>query len=296
MDKEPASQTDANVTDDTPYTDTAELNKEIESYKEKVLQLNKLAEIGQMSAGILHEIKNPVSFINNFSRLSQGLVGEMLELVQKPPSEWDEDDIADQKDVLETLSQNLTKINENGKRIERIIQGMLAQTRSDAPFLEPTDLNQLLEDYTKLAYQSVRGDDKEFNVTLNFHFDPEVKEVTVSRGEFGRVILNLVNNACYAVNEKRKQNPEKYAPTIDVLSKKIENDIEVIIRDNGIGIPEDIVSKLFQPFFTTKPQGKGTGLGLALTYSSIVETHKGKIQVSSTLGEITEFSILIPAL
>ena len=296
MDKEPASQTDANVTDDTPYTDTAELNKEIESYKEKVLQLNKLAEIGQMSAGILHEIKNPVSFINNFSRLSQGLVGEILELVQKPPSEWSEDDIADQKDVLDTLSQNLTKINENGKRIERIIQGMLAQTRSDAAFLEPTDLNQLLEDYTKLAYQSVRGDDKEFNVTLNFHFDPEVKEVTVSRGEFGRVILNLVNNACYAVNEKRKQNLENYAPTIDVLSKKIENEVEVIIRDNGIGIPEDIVSKLFQPFFTTKPQGKGTGLGLALTYSSIVETHKGKIQVSSTLGETTEFSILIPAL
>jgi len=296
MGTEPANQTDANATDETLHTDIAELNKEIESYQQKVLQLNKLADIGQMSAGILHEIKNPVSFINNFSRLSQGLVGEILELTEKPPAEWSEDDLADQKDSLQTLSANLTKINENGKRIERIIQGMLAQTRSDAPFLEPTDLNQLLEDYTKLAYQSVRGDDKEFNVSLAFELDPEIKEVTLSRGEFGRVILNLVNNACYAVNEKRKQNVENYAPEIKVLSRKREQEIEIIIRDNGIGIPEDIVSKLFQPFFTTKPHGKGTGLGLALTYSSIVETHKGKIQVSSTLGEITEFQILLPVL
>jgi len=296
MGTEITSQADSRSADDAEQTNIKDLNHEIEAYRQKIFELNKLADIGQLSAGILHEIKNPVSFVNNFSRLSQGLVGEILEILEKPESEKDEYDLADQKDLLDTLSRNLLKINENGKRIERIIQGMLAQTRSDGPFLEPTDLNQLLEEYTKLAYQSLRGEDKDFNVSLNFNFDPQIGEIKLSRGEFGRVILNLVNNACYAINERRKQNTAGYDPLIRVSSEKIGDEIEIKITDNGIGIPPEIVSRLFQPFFTTKPPGKGTGLGLALTYSSIVETHKGKIQVTSTLGEITEFVIVIPVL
>jgi two-component system NtrC family sensor kinase len=295
MGTDPANQIDSLNSDGPATPNIAELNEEIEAYRQKVYELNRLADIGQLSAGILHEIKNPVSFVNNFSRLSQGLVGEIMEIHDKPLNEVTEEDRADQKDLLDTLSKNLLKINENGKRIERIIQGMLAQTRSDGPFFEPTDLNQLLEEYTKLAYQSLRGEDKDFNVTLNFNFDQSVGEVSLSRGEFGRVILNLVNNACYAINEKLKQNRDNYDPVIDIFSRKTGAEVEIRIRDNGIGIPAEIVSRLFQPFFTTKPPGKGTGLGLALTYSSIAETHKGKIQVTSTFGEVTEFTIIIPA-
>lgn len=294
MGTEITSSNDYSSTEDADPGYIQALQQEIEGYRQKILELNKLADIGQLSAGILHEIKNPVSFVTNFSRLSQGLIGEILEIMSKPESDKNEDDLADQKDLLESLSRNLLKINENGKRIERIIQGMLSQTRSDGAFLEPTDLNLLLEDYTKLSYQSLRAEDKDFNVTLDFQLDPGMGEVKLSRGEFGRVILNLVNNACYAVNEKRKASGADYAPKITIISHKNEGVAEVKIRDNGIGIPPDIVAKLFQPFFTTKPHGKGTGLGLSLTYKSIVETHKGSIEVTSSLGEITEFVIQIP--
>jgi signal transduction histidine kinase len=269
-------------------------DKEIEIYQQRILELNKLAEIGQLSAGILHEIKNPVSFVNNFSRLSQGLVEEMKDIVQKELADISEDDLADEKEMLETLSQNLLKINENGKRIERIIQGMLAQTRSDSAVLEPVDLNQLLEEYSKLAYQSVRAEDREFNVTLKYNLDPAVGDVMLSKGEFGRVVLNLTNNACYAVNEKRKQEIESYDPVIEIITLKQDHEVVIRVCDNGIGIPEEIVSKLFDAFFTTKPQGKGTGLGLALTYTSVVNTHKGQISVTSVFGEKTEFKIILP--
>ncbi len=277
------------------HPDVEVLNHEVEAYQQKIVELSKLADIGQLSAGILHEIKNPVSFVNNFSRLSQGLVDELKAISGKSPQELTEDDRLDQIDILESLSKNLQKINENGKRIERIIQGMLSQTRSDGPFLEPTDLNQLLEEFSKLAYQGARADDPNFNVSLNYNLDPEVKDVNVSRGELGRVVLNLVNNSCYAVNEKIKKNLAGYSPAINISTKKRGDRIEIRIGDNGIGIPEDIVEKLFLPFFTTKPHGKGTGLGLSLTYSSIVETHKGTIQVTSVLNEQTEFFIEIPA-
>lgn len=269
-------------------------DKEIEIYQQRILELNKLAEIGQLSAGILHEIKNPVSFVNNFSRLSQGLVEEMKDIVQKQLADISEDDLADEKEMLETLSQNLLKINENGKRIERIIQGMLAQTRSDSAVLEPVDLNQLLEEYSKLAYQSVRAEDREFNVTLKYNLDPTIGNVMLSKGEFGRVVLNLTNNACYAVNEKRKQEIESYDPVIEIITLKQDHEVVIRVCDNGIGIPEEIVSKLFDAFFTTKPQGKGTGLGLALTYTSVVNTHKGQISVTSVFGERTEFKITLP--
>ncbi|WP_149243796.1 sensor histidine kinase [Dyadobacter sp. 32] len=271
------------------------LHHTIEVYQQKIVELGRLADIGQLSAGILHEIKNPVSFVNNFSRLSLGLIAELRSLSEKDPGQLTEDDYADQKDILDSLAMNVQKINDNGKRIERIVQGMLSQTRTDSPVLEPTDLNQLLEEFSKLAYQGVRAEDKEFNVTLKYLLDTEVKEVNLSRGELGRVILNLVNNACYAVNEKLKMAITGYDPVITISTKRLGSQVEIRVKDNGIGIPEDIVSKLFLPFFTTKPHGKGTGLGLSLTYNTIAETHKGTIEVHSTPGEQTEFIIVIPA-
>lgn len=295
MEQQQDNHADSPPTETSLHTGIDELNKEIEAYQQKVAELSKLADIGQLSAGILHEIKNPVSFINNFSRLSQGLVEELSEILEKPADELNEDDKADQKDLLESLSKNLIKINENGKRIERIIQGMLSQTRTDGAYLELTDLNQLLEEFSKLAYQGARAEDKEFNVTLKYDLDPLIKEVKISRGDFGRVILNLINNACYAVYERAKRQVEGYDPFIKITTKKRDDKIEIRFEDNGIGIPADIVSKLFQPFFTTKPHGKGTGLGLSLTYSTIVETHQGTIEVASELNERTEFLIVIPA-
>lgn len=273
---------------------TAE-EKEIEYYQQKIISLNRLAEIGELSAGILHEIKNPVSFVNNFSRLSKGLVDELKDIAEKPLAEVTEDDLADERDLLFTLSQNLVKINENGKRIERIIQGMLSQTRTDGAVMEPVNLNQLLEEYSKLAYQSARAEDREFNVTLDYKLDPAVGEVPIAKGEFGRVVVNLVNNACYAVNERRKRGDTEYNPVIGVETHKHGGEVEILVSDNGIGIPAEIVSKLFLPFFTTKPQGKGTGLGLSLTHSTIVDTHKGQISVTSEPNVRTEFRIVIPA-
>lgn len=273
---------------------TAE-EKEIEYYQQKIISLNRLAEIGELSAGILHEIKNPVSFVNNFSRLSKGLVDELKDIAEKPLAEVTEDDLADERDLLDTLSQNLVKINENGKRIERIIQGMLSQTRTDGAVMEPVNLNQLLEEYSKLAYQSARAEDREFNVTLDYKLDPAVGEVPIAKGEFGRVVVNLVNNACYAVNERRKRGDTEYNPVIGVETHKHSGEVEILVSDNGIGIPAEIVSKLFLPFFTTKPQGKGTGLGLSLTHSTIVDTHKGQISVTSEPNVRTEFRIVIPA-
>jgi two-component system NtrC family sensor kinase len=294
MEQQKDNHADSPLKETSLHTGIEELNKEIEAYQLKISELSKLADIGQLSAGILHEIKNPVSFVNNFSRLSQGLVEELAEILEKPAGELSGDDRADQKDLLESLSKNLVKINENGKRIERIIQGMLSQTRNDGAYLENTDLNQLLQEFSKLAYQGVRAEDKEFNVTLQYDLDPQITEVKISRGDFGRVILNLVNNACYAVNERMKNGIEGYEPYIKITTRKQNDKVEIRCEDNGIGIPADIVSKLFQPFFTTKPHGKGTGLGLSLTYSTVVETHQGTIEVTSELNKKTEFLIVIP--
>jgi len=210
MGLEPSHQPDRPLNGSIPSQEVADLHKEIEIYKGKVLEMSRLSDIGQLSAGILHEIKNPVSFVNNFSRLSEGLTEELLEIVEKPLAELNEDDIADQKDLIATISANLSKINDNGRRIERIIQGMLAQTRSDGAFFEPTDLNQMLDEFSKLAYQGVRGEDKEFNVSLEYNLDPQMGNVSIARAELSRVIVNMVNNACYAVNEKRKQSDTSY--------------------------------------------------------------------------------------
>ncbi|OJV14536.1 MAG: hypothetical protein BGO21_17605 [Dyadobacter sp. 50-39] len=269
--------------------------KGIEVYQQKILELNRLAEIGQLSAGILHEIKNPVSFVNNFSRLSQGLVEEIRDILQKELGALSAEDIAAEKELLDTLAVNLLKINENGRRIERIVQGMLAHTRGDGPGAEPTDLNQLLEEYSKLAYHSVRAEDSEFNVTFDYQFDPAVGIVQVVKGDLGRVVVNLVNNACYAVNERRKREGIGFGPAIGIRTQREGGEVEILIADNGIGIPQEIIARLFEPFFTTKPVGKGTGLGLSLTYASIVDTHKGTIGVTSVPNERTEFRIVIPA-
>ncbi|NBB21945.1 two-component sensor histidine kinase [Runella sp. CRIBMP] len=269
---------------------------DIEALKERYKQMNKLAEIGQLTAGILHEIQNPLNFVNNFSKLSIELVKEIKEIFDNRKDVQlteEEEDLLFLLDQLTGLNQ---KIGENGARITRIIQSMLAQTRSESkdPQFDPVDLNVLLEEFTKLAYQGTRGEDRSFNVSLVFQLDTTVKMVKISATEISRVILNLVNNACYAINEKLKLQIEGYAPQIIVTSKRLSDMVEIKIRDNGIGIPDSIKEKLFTPFFTTKPVGKGTGLGLALSRDIVNIMHRGTVSVDSEAGKFTEFTLQIP--
>ncbi|GAB4024254.1 sensor histidine kinase [Spirosoma koreense] len=274
------------LTDSPPGVDT-----ELVALRERVAELDRLASIGQLTAGILHEIKNPLTFITNYARLSVDLVDEAEGIIAKLEKQTDSDELAQ---LVNMIKGNLTRIRENGARAERIILGMLAQTRTDTSNFEMTDLNGLIEEFSKLAYQGMRAGDKEFVVSLSFKLDPAIGKVSIAPYAFNRVILNLVLNACYAVNERSKKQIDGYKPTITVLSQKLPDHIEVKIRDNGDGIPEDIRKKLFTPFFTTKPAGKGTGLGLSLSREIITELHNGSLSVDSEPGKFTEFNISLP--
>ena len=264
---------------------------ELAALRSRVVGLESLASIGQLTAGILHEIKNPLNFIVNFARLSSDLVEELTVFSSKLQEQADADDLAD---VLQMLRANLTRIRENGSRAERIIQGMLAQTHAESSHFEPTDLNALVEDFAKLAYQGVRASDPAFNVSLRFRLDPQMGLITVAPYDFNRVIMNLVLNACYALNERSKRHIEGYSPTITVSSVKADDHLEIRIRDNGEGIPADVRAKLFTPFFTTKPVGKGTGLGLSLSRDIVQTMHRGTLSVESEPGVFTEFTICLP--
>ncbi|NML64386.1 hypothetical protein HHL22_04125 [Hymenobacter sp. RP-2-7] len=270
---------------------------DIAALQAQVAQLDRLAAIGQLTAGILHEIKNPLNFVSNYSRLSADLVTELEELSAK----WAATpEAAELTDVLGMLRGNITRIRENAQRAERLIQSMLAQTRNEPAHFEPTALNVLLEEFTKLAYQGIRAGDKEFVVSLVFQLDPNMGEVQLAPYEFNRVVLNLVLNACYAVNERRKKlldgSAGAYKPTITVSSQRFADHLEVRVRDNGEGMSAAVQAKLFTPFFTTKPVGTGTGLGLALSRRIVADLHRGSLAVASEPGSYTEFTIQLPLL
>ena len=277
----------------TEHPGNAPLPAEVElaALHNRIVELESLASIGQLTAGILHEIKNPLNFITNFARLSGDLVEELAGFAGKLPEPADADDLAD---VLQLLKANLTRIRENGARAERIIQGMLAQTRAESAHFEPTDLNALVEDFAKLAYQGVRASDPTFNISLKFALDPKMGLVTIAPYDFNRVIMNLVLNACYALNERSKQRIEGFSPVIAVSSVKTDDHLEIRIRDNGEGIPAAVKAKLFTPFFTTKPIGKVTGLGLSLSRDIVQNMHRGTVGVESEPGVFTEFIICLP--
>jgi two-component system NtrC family sensor kinase len=278
---EPVHLAEVNVTSDT----------ELAMLRERITELDRLASIGQLTAGILHEIKNPLNFITNFARLSIDLAAEIEEMLAESP---DQPHLSDLLALLTMLSGNINRIRENGERAERVIQGMLAQNHNQSANFELTDINVLLEEFSKLAYQGMRAGDKEFVVSLSFQLDPSMGKVAIAPYEFNRVILNLVLNACYAVNERRKKQMDGYKPAIVVFSHRLPDHIEIKIRDNGEGIPDSVKSNLFKPFFTTKPLGKGTGLGLSLSRDIITGLHKGSLSVDSEAGQYTEFNITLP--
>lgn len=260
---------------------------ELQSTQKQLIQSEKMASLGELTAGIAHEIQNPLNFVNNFSEISVELLEEMRE-------EIDAGNFEDAKELAQDIISNLEKITHHGKRADGIVKGMLQHSRSSSGIKEATDLNTICDEYLRLSYHGLRAKDKSFNAILNTDFDDTIGKVNLIPQDFGRVILNLLTNAFYAVNERKHLNEENYKPTVSIATKKEKDEIIIRISDNGNGIPEEIKAKIFQPFFTTKPTGKGTGLGLSMSYDIIKKGHNGELKVESKENEGTIFTILLP--
>jgi signal transduction histidine kinase len=282
------------------YTLLQTQNQEIDNQKQKVesaleelkatqsqlIQSEKMASLGVLTAGIAHEIQNPLNFVNNFSEVNRELLKEMNEEIENG-------NLKEVKSIAKDVSENEEKINHHGKRADAIVKGMLQHSRSRSGIKELTDINKLADEYLRLAYHGLRAKDKSFNATMVTHFDPTIEKVNLVPQDIGRVILNLITNAFYVVNEKKKNELGGYEPTVTINTTKSAKNILISVRDNGNGIPKNILDKIFQPFFTTKPTGQGTGLGLSLSYD-IVKAHGGDLRVVTKEGEGSEFIIQIP--
>jgi signal transduction histidine kinase/ligand-binding sensor domain-containing protein len=268
---------------------TNQLKQSIEDLKStqtQLIQSEKMASLGELTAGIAHEIQNPLNFVNNFSDVNTELLTEMKEEMAKG-------NLPDAESIANDIIENEQKINHHGKRADAIVKGMLLHSRSNTGVKEPADVNVLAEEYLKLAYHGLRAKDKSFNAATLTDFDETIGKINIMPQEIGRVFLNLINNAFYAVSEKKKQQPDGYDPKVIVITRKTGNHIEIRVSDNGNGIPQKIADKIFQPFFTTKPAGQGTGLGLSLSYD-IVKAHGGEIKIESRDGEGSDFIVMLP--
>jgi len=260
---------------------------ELKAAQAQLVHAEKMASLGELTAGIAHEIQNPLNFVNNFSEVSADLIQELLEELIKGDTE-------EVNAIAKDLLQNLQKINHHGKRASFIVKGMLEHSRTSSGKKTPTDINILTEEFLKLSYHGFRAKDKSFNADLKTDFDTNLPLVSVVSQDVGRVILNLINNAFYAVDLKAKQGIDGFKPAVMVSTQKLENSIEISVKDNGNGIPKSIKDKIFQPFFTTKPTGEGTGLGLSLSYDIITKGHGGELQLETSESNGTTFIIIIP--
>ena len=263
---------------------------ELKATQDQLIQREKMASLGELTAGIAHEIQNPLNFVNNFSEVSVELIEELKEERRR-----EDRDIELEEELLTDLTQNLQKITHHGKRADSIVKGMLQHSRTSTPQREPTDLNNLADEYLRLAYHGLRASDKSFNATLIMAFDEHLGNVSVVPQDMGRVLLNLFTNAFYATEQKRKTGLTGYQSTVQVSTKRLsDGQIEIRVRDNGCGIPKTVLNKIYQPFFTTKPTGQGTGLGLSLSYDIVTKGHGGELTVETEEGEFTEFIIQLP--
>jgi len=273
--------------------------KELKATQSQLIQSEKLASLGELTAGIAHEIQNPLNFVNNFAELSVDLAKDINSEIRKP--EMDKEYL---EELLTDLTHNQEKINLHGKRASSIVKGMLEHSRASTGVKELTDINKLCDEYFRLAYHGLRAKDKDFNCELISKFDETLPKIEIIPQDVGRVVLNLINNAFYAVNERANQkrsgnfesspnveNLRVYKPMVTVTTQKTDNGIEIRIKDNGTGMPESVKEKIFQPFFTTKPTGSGTGLGLSLAYDIITKGHSGTLKVESVDGEGSEFVV-----
>ncbi len=267
----------------------AALSKSLEELKAaqaQLIQAEKMASLGELTAGIAHEIQNPLNFVNNFSEVSMELLDEMN-------AEMENGDLDEAKAIAHDLQLNLKKINHHGQRADAIVKGMLQHSRKSTGEKTPTDLNKLADEYLRLAYHGLRAKEKSFNATLHTDFDPTLEPLMVIPQEIGRVLLNLITNAFYTVHEKKKSKGADFQPAVTIRTRKFSDHVTIAVTDNGNGIPQQLLDKIFQPFFTTKPTGEGTGLGLSLSYD-IVKAHGGEIKVESQIMEGTEFAVILP--
>jgi len=259
---------------------------DLRSTQSQLVQSEKMASLGELTAGIAHEIQNPLNFVNNFSEINKELVDELkMELATG--------NVQLAHEIADNIKENESKINHHGKRADAIVKGMLQHSRSSSGIKEPTDINALADEYLRLAYHGLRAKDKSFNADIKTDFESTIGKINVVPQEIGRVVLNLINNAFYAVDEKKKQNRGGYDPIVSVSTKKNNGKVRISVKDNGDGIPQKVLDKIFQPFFTTKPTGQGTGLGLSLSYD-IVKAHGGELKVETKEGEGSEFIIFLP--
>jgi len=262
--------------------------------QDQLVQSEKLASLGALIAGIAHEIQNPLNFVNNFSSLSADLADELTDFLKDIHGKVSEDKYTDIEEVIGMIKGNVKKINEHGKRAETIVKGMLQHSRGKTGEYEQIEINGMVSEYVNLAYHGMRAKDKNFNTSIKTDLDPEVGKAAIIPQDLSRVILNIVNNSCYALDEKIKKQIPGFSPEVLITTKKKNDKIEIIIRDNGTGIPDHVREKIFNPFFTTKPTGQGTGLGLSMSFDIVTQIHKGKLEVKSKEGEFTEFIITIP--
>ncbi len=265
----------------------------LKATQDQLIQREKMASLGELTAGIAHEIQNPLNFVNNYSEVN-------VELIEELNQEMDMGNLPEARAIITDLRENESKIHHHGRRADAIVRGMLEHARTTPGERQPTDLNKLADEYLRLAYQGLKrsGDpakDADFQCELITDFDPNLGEVDVVAPDIGRVLLNLYNNALYAVRQRHGVPADRaYIPTVWVSTHRLDKAVEIRVRDNGIGIPETIKEKIFQPFFTTKPAGEGTGLGLSLSYDIVTKGHGGTLSVETGQGVYTEFSIQIP--
>ena len=267
--------------------------EDLRTAQDRLVQTEKLASLGQLTAGIAHEIKNPLNFVNNFSSVSVELLDELQEFIAGV--KVDDKTQADITELTDTLRGNLEKIVQHGKRADSIVKNMLLHSREGSGEHRPVDINAIVEESLNLAYHGARAEKQGFNITLERSFDPAAGEVDLFPQEITRVLLNLISNGFYAATKRKGElSEENYEPILAATTKNLGDRVEIRIRDNGTGIPPEVKAKMFNPFFTTKPAGEGTGLGLSLSHDIIVKQHAGTIAVDTEPGKFTEFKIVLP--
>ncbi len=272
--------------------DLAKSLEDLRTAQDRLIQTEKLASLGQLTAGIAHEIKNPLNFVNNFSALSAELVDELTDTLK--PVDLDKNTRRETEELTHLLKGNLEKVVQHGRRADLIVKNMLLHSREGAGERRPVDLNAIVDESLNLAYHGARAENQEFNIKLERSFDPATGQVDLFPQEITRVLLNLISNGFYAAIKRKGEISEGYEPTLAAVTRNLGDRVEIRIRDNGSGIPPEVKDKMFNPFFTTKPPGEGTGLGLSLSYDIIVKQHAGSIEVNTKLGEFTEFRVILP--
>ena len=269
-----------------------------QTMKEQLLQMQKMASLGMISAGIAHEIQNPLNFVINFSKLSGRLLADLEEIINEVKDQIDEEDAADLSDISRDLALNMQKIQEHGERAISIIQGILLISRGKENERISTDIPHLVHEYVWLSYHAKRSNDKGFNVSIKEDYQPEMPNCMVIPQDLSRAVINVMNNACYAVKQKTVEyaanGNDAYVPTIEITVRVADNRLVIVIADNGTGMSEEVRKKLFHQTITTKPIGEGTGLGMQITHEIITKNHNGEIKIESTLGEGTTVSFEIP--